>query len=82
VSALRHLAQEHGWRQMWLFGMSESEAMRTHMSRYPDCEHEHEWRDTGFANLDDCGICGTTRERPLDTVADRGDTSTHVEPLG
>jgi hypothetical protein len=23
--------------------------------------HEHVWQDTGFANLDDCAICGKTR---------------------
>lgn len=38
--ALWHLAQAHGWRQFWLFGMDGDEAKVVHDRQYPDCPVE------------------------------------------
>ena len=36
-SALWHLATEHGWRQMWLFGMRGEQAADIHRMMYRFC---------------------------------------------
>lgn len=33
-----HLATVHKWRQFWLFGMTNEEALTIHQSLYPECK--------------------------------------------